>query len=61
MKNVTVNDWSDYLSDIRTYQTEYIYGDHSVMYSKLSLEVTRRERRRTDKRRHGDYCRERSR
>ena len=36
MRNVTVNDWSDYLSDIRTYQTEYIYGDHSVMYSKLS-------------------------
>ncbi len=36
MKNVTANEWADYLSDIRTYQTEYIYGDHSVMYSKLS-------------------------
>jgi len=36
MKNVTANDWSDYLSDIRTYQTEYNYGNHSVMYSKLS-------------------------
>lgn len=34
LKNVTDEEWSDYVSQFRTYQTEYIYGEHSVMYSK---------------------------
>lgn len=37
MKNVTAEEWADYLSNIRVYQTEYNYGEHSVMYSKLAL------------------------
>lgn len=36
MKNVTADRWADYLSDLRVYQVEYIYGDHSVMYSRLA-------------------------
>lgn len=36
MKCVDANTWVDYVSDFRTYQTEYIYGRHSVMYSKLA-------------------------
>lgn len=36
MKNVTAEEWAEYVSDIRTYQTEYNYGTHSVMYSKLA-------------------------
>lgn len=36
MLSVTADQWADYVSDFRTYQTEYIYGDHSVMYSKLA-------------------------
>lgn len=36
MQSVTGGVWSDYLADLRTYQVEYIYGDHSVMYSRLS-------------------------
>jgi len=36
MKNCTAEQWADYLSDIRVYPVEYIYGAHSVMYSRLS-------------------------
>ena len=36
MKSVNVDEWADYVSNFRTYQTEYVYGNHSVMYSKLS-------------------------
>ena len=36
MKNVTADQWADYLSDLRTYATEYNYGQHSVMYMRLS-------------------------
>ncbi len=36
MKNVTAEEWADYLSNLRVYQTEYNYGRHSVMYSKLT-------------------------
>lgn len=41
MKNVTAEEWADYLSNLNVYQkTECIFGDHfgehSVMYSKLS-------------------------
>ncbi len=36
MKSVTADQWADYLSDLHVYHTEYIFGDHSVMYSKLS-------------------------
>ena len=39
MKPVTADEWSDYLSDLRVYHTEYIYGDHSVMYSLLAQGV----------------------
>jgi hypothetical protein len=33
---VTADEWSDFVSDFRTYQTEYNYGNHSVMYSRLA-------------------------
>jgi len=36
MRSVTSDQWADYLSDLRVYQTEYKYGDHSVMYSRLA-------------------------
>jgi hypothetical protein len=36
MKSVTQNEWAEYLSNLRVYQTEYIFGNHSVMYSKLA-------------------------
>lgn len=36
MTSCTQDEWVDFLSDYRTYNTEYIYGQHSVMYSKLS-------------------------
>lgn len=39
MINVTQDEWATYVSQFRTYQTEYNYGDHSVMYSKLSQGV----------------------
>jgi len=35
-KPVTADEWSDFLSSFRVYQTEYNYGRHSVMYSKLA-------------------------
>ena len=37
MQSVTGDAWSEYLADLRVYQVEYTYGDHSVMYSLLSL------------------------
>lgn len=36
MHACTSDQWADYLSDVRCYATEYIYGNHSVMYHKLS-------------------------
>ena len=36
MKNVTAEEQADYLSNLNVYQIECIFGDHSVMYSKLS-------------------------
>jgi hypothetical protein len=36
MRTVTADEWADYLSDLRVYQTEYNYGAHSVMYSRLA-------------------------
>ncbi len=36
MISCTADEWADYLSDLRTYQTEYIYGKHSVMYSRIA-------------------------
>jgi hypothetical protein len=37
-KQVTADEWADYLSSFRTYATEGIEGEdsHSVMYDKLS-------------------------
>ena len=37
MKNVNADEWAAYVSQFRTYQTEYNYGAHSVMYSKLAI------------------------
>ncbi len=36
MKSCTPDEWADYLSQFRCYATEYNYGNHSIMYHKLS-------------------------
>lgn len=36
-ESATADEWAEYTSQFRGYQSEYNYGDHSVMYTRLAI------------------------